>query len=233
MKVRYDLHVHSGLSPCADKEMTPATIAGYAAMSGLGLVAIADHNAIANVEVGIRAGREYGIAVVPAMELQTSEDVHILCLFEEYGDLRDFYETLVFQEIENRPEIFGEQLIFDEDDEVVGREPRLLLASSLLSSQEAAARVRAYGGEPVPAHIDREANGMVQILGDVTGEFRTVEVSARADPGLVRRWEQRFCVLVDSDAHTLADILTSSELELPEASPRALLDYLRRGGGSG
>lgn len=228
MKVRYDLHIHSGLSPCADKEMTPATIAGYAKMSGLDLIAIADHNAIANVEVALRAGREYGIAVLPAMELQTSEDVHILCLFEEYGALQAFYETLAFQEIENRPEIFGEQLIFDEDDNVIDRESRLLLSSSLLSSQEAAARVRAFGGEPVPAHIDREANGMVQILGAVTEEFRAVELSSRASPELCGRYAKDYRILVDSDAHTLADISLGSALELEEPTPRALLEYLRR-----
>ncbi len=228
MKVRYDLHIHSGLSPCADKEMTPATIAGYAKMSGLDLIAVADHNAIANVEVAIRAGREYGIAVLPAMELQTSEDVHILCLFEEYGDLKAFFETLAFQEIENRPEIFGEQLIFDEDDNVIGRESRLLLASSLLSSQEAAVQVRRFGGEPVPAHIDREANGMVQILGAVTEEFRAVELSSRASPELRRRYAKDYRLLVDSDAHTLADISLGSTLEIDAPTPRALLEYIRR-----
>ena len=46
MKVRYDFHIHSGLSPCADKDMTPCNIVGFAAVSGLDMVAIADHNAI-------------------------------------------------------------------------------------------------------------------------------------------------------------------------------------------
>ena len=29
----YDLHIHSCLSPCGDKDMTPANIAGMAAVS--------------------------------------------------------------------------------------------------------------------------------------------------------------------------------------------------------
>lgn len=230
MRVRYDLHIHSGLSPCADKDMTPASVAGLARMSGLDLIAIADHNAIANVETAMRAGREFGISVVPAMELQTSEDIHILCLFEKLEHLKAFYGTLAFQEIENRPEIFGEQLIFDEDDNVVGREPRLLLASALISSWETAGRVREYGGIAVPAHVDREANGMIQILGGVTAEFSAIEVSTRSTAAERLRLGEGRRVLVDSDAHTLADISLSSELELEAATPEALLDCLRTEG---
>lgn len=227
MRVRYDLHIHSGLSPCADKDMTPVTVAGFAKMSGLDMIAVADHNAVANVPVALRAGAEYGLCVVPAMELQTAEDVHILCLFPAWEPLQRFHETLTFQEIKNRPEIFGEQLIYDEEDNVVGREDNLLLVSSTLSVDEAARRVRALGGAAVPAHIDREANGMVQILGTVPEGFEAVELSSRSTAEERARWSAGYRLLVDSDAHTLADICLASELELDEATPRALVNWLR------
>ena len=81
MLVRYDFHIHSGLSPCADKDMTPANIVGFAALSGLNMIAIADHNAIGNVKTAMSIGKAYGVTVVPALELQTLEDIHFLCLF--------------------------------------------------------------------------------------------------------------------------------------------------------
>ena len=81
MKYRYDLHIHSALSPCAEEEMTPVTIVGQAALSGLDFVAIADHNAIGHVPLALRAGEEFGVRGVPAVEVQTSEDIHLLCMF--------------------------------------------------------------------------------------------------------------------------------------------------------
>ena len=56
---RYDLHIHSALSPCAEKDMTPVTIVGLAKANGLDFVAVSDHNSIKNVEVAIRAGEFY------------------------------------------------------------------------------------------------------------------------------------------------------------------------------
>ena len=35
MNLYYDLHIHSCLSPCGDQDMTPANIAGMAAIKGL------------------------------------------------------------------------------------------------------------------------------------------------------------------------------------------------------
>ena len=83
MKIKYDLHVHSALSPCADNDMTPVNVVAYAKLNGLDMVAISDHNAIGNVEVALKAGEAFGITVVPAIEVQTLEDIHILCLFKK------------------------------------------------------------------------------------------------------------------------------------------------------
>ena len=44
----YDLHIHSCLSPCGDDDMTPANIAGMAALKGLEAVALTDHNPCRN-----------------------------------------------------------------------------------------------------------------------------------------------------------------------------------------
>ena len=47
--------------------------------------------------------------MTPAMELQTQEDVHVLCLFADYEGLEGFYQSISFVQMENNPEIFGNQ----------------------------------------------------------------------------------------------------------------------------
>lgn len=63
---------------------------------GLDFVAIADHNAIGHVPLALRAGEEFEINVVPAVEIQTREDIHLLCLFERYDDLEKFFSEIPF-----------------------------------------------------------------------------------------------------------------------------------------
>ncbi len=225
MKIDYDLHVHSALSPCADDDMTPVNICGFARISGLDMIAVADHNAIGNVEVALKAGREYGVTVVPALELQTEEDIHILCLFETLEALKNFFDTLDFIALENRPEIFGNQLLFDEDNKVIGTEKRLLVAGAKISVSEVKERVEAFGGAAVPAHIDREANGVLNILGAVPEEFTSVELSKSAPAVYQESYGANFRIITNSDAHNLNDIGGGS-IELSECSPKAVIDYL-------
>jgi histidinol phosphatase-like PHP family hydrolase len=224
MKINYDLHIHSALSPCADDDMTPVNIVGFAHLSGLDMIAVADHNAIGNVEVAIKAGEKYGVTVVPAIELQTEEDIHILCLFKTYHALKNFFESITFVELQNRPEIFGNQLLFDEDNIVVGREMRLLVAGAKISVGEIKARVEAFGGAAVPAHIDREANGILSILGAIPEEFSALELSNSVSAAY-RKAYGNYRLIIDSDAHTLNGI-KGNIIELPECTPKALIDYL-------
>ena len=228
MLVRYDLHIHSALSPCADNDMTPVTIVAYASLNGVDMVAISDHNAINNVEVAQKAGEAFGVVVVPAIEVQTAEDVHVLCLFRTFADLQAFHSSLEFAKVKNRPEIFGEQLIMDEDDNVVGTLEDLLLVSSTVSSSELPALAKKYHGVAIAAHIDREANGMVQILGDVEEEYSVVELSTRASEEERTKYAQKYKVIVDSDAHTLESIGMDSVIDLPAKTVDALIDYLSK-----
>ena len=227
MKIKYDLHTHSGLSPCADKDMTPANIVGFAAINVLNMIAIADHNSIKNVKVALRIGEAYGVTVVPAFELQTAEEIHILCLFDSYDNLEKFFSEMEFLKVKNKPDIFGHQYLYDEDDNIIGEEENLLLTSAVISSSEVSGFIRKYGGVAVPAHIDRESNGMLQILGAITPEFRAVEFSSTADKKLVETYADKYRIIVDSDSHTLNTINLGSEIELKENSATALLDYLR------
>ena len=227
MRIKYDLHIHSALSPCADDNMTPSNIVGFAKLQGLDAVAIADHNAIANVKVAMDVGDAFDVVVVPAMELQTAEDIHILCLFEKFENLQSFYNCINFADIQNRAEIFGEQLILDEDDNVLGQEQRMLLVASGVSVEEVVSLAKQHNGIAVAAHIDREENGMVAILGTVTEDFSVVEISATATKQ-IQCYTTGRKVITNSDAHTLEDIgVADGELEVVERSAKGILQALR------
>ena len=157
-KYYYDLHIHSCLSPCADNDMTPCNIAGMAAIKGLNIVALTDHNSTKNCRAFFTAAKRHGIIAVAGMELTTAEDVHIVCLFPtleaaenfdaEYQSFRVLYK--------NRKDIFGDQLIMNGDDEITGEEEHLLLNASTLSISDAEKLAKKYGAAVFPAHIDRE-----------------------------------------------------------------------------
>src|SRR5512136_136217 len=88
MKIRADLHIHTVLSPCAEVEMIPPLIVERALDAGLDLIAITDHNASANAAAVIDAARGTGLKVLPGIELQTREEVHLLCLFDSLEQLQ-------------------------------------------------------------------------------------------------------------------------------------------------
>lgn len=193
-----DLHIHSCLSPCADDDMTPYTIAGIAKLNGLDMVALCDHNSCANAKVFLEACAHYGIIGVPGMELTTAEDIHAVCLFPTWEQAESWHETVYRHRIliRNRAEIFGRQLLIDANDEPCGEEEHLLVNATTLSLIEAAKIVRGLGGAFYPAHIDREANGILATLGDLPEEpvFVTVERRDGAPYGDKR-------VVKSSDAH--------------------------------
>ena len=109
----YDLHIHSCLSPCADDDMTPNNIAGMAALKGLQILALTDHNSCKNCPAFFAACKRQGIIPVAGMELSTAEDVHLVCLFENIEDAMRFDVEIEkhLMSVDNRPEIFGNQLV--------------------------------------------------------------------------------------------------------------------------
>ncbi|MDD3832200.1 MAG: phosphoesterase [Clostridia bacterium] len=227
MKICYDLHIHSALSPCADNHMTPVNIVAYASAVGLEMIAVADHNSIENVLATMHIGEALDIVVVPAMELQTAEDIHILCLFPTYEQLSQFYKTIRFSPIGNKPDIFGDQLIIDEQDNIVGRLDRLLSMACNLAEYEVFEQVKQYGGVAIPAHIDRDTNGMLAILGDIPSYYVAVELSSACPNSLVQQFSPHFNVILDSDSHSMDTLGTTLHtIDLRNKSAQALIDKL-------
>ena len=130
MRLYYDLHIHSSLSPCGDNDMTPNNIVNMAKLNELDIIAITDHNSCKNCAAAIKVGNEVGVTVVPGMELTTSEDIHVVCLFPdlESAEAFDNYVCERLMKFPNEADIFGHQYIMDENDEIIDELDMLLLS---------------------------------------------------------------------------------------------------------
>ncbi|MBQ5389541.1 MAG: PHP domain-containing protein [Clostridia bacterium] len=226
-KFYYDLHMHSCLSPCADDDMTPASAAGIAALNGLSIAALTDHNSCGNLPAFFGACRAYGVTPIAGMELETAESVHIICLFPELSDAMKFWQTVrenYMMPFKNDVSVFGGQFYVNEEDEVTGTEEILLIASTTLSLDEGVALAREHGGFVFPSHIDRTSNGIIAILGDIPPEpgFTFAEFNDGAN---VAAYREKYAsvaplgILVNSDAHHLTDINEAENFIELDADP--------------
>lgn len=235
MRVRYDLHIHSCLSPCGDGDMTPNNIVNMALLAGLDIIALTDHNSCKNCPAFLRVAEEAGLVALPGMELCTAEECHIVCLFPTL-DAAMAFDAMVettLPPVENRPDIFGEQLILNAKDEITGRFPLLLTTASSISVDDVVRLARKYGGAAFPAHIDRPSYSVTAALGDIPPVgFQAIEVTARGDvAALTAQYAEMRGkpLLQSSDAHYLEDMQGPGPwLELPENTPAALIAALNR-----
>lgn len=183
---RAELHIHTVLSPCAEVEMIPPLIIESALDLGINLIAITDHNASANVIAVQQAAEGTALTVIPGMELQTSEEVHCICLFDHLEQLDTFQAQVSasLPKIKNQPEHFGEQFIVDKTGEFLRREEQLLIVSANFSLSKAFNLVSALGGLLIPAHVDRKAFGLIENLGFVPSDIplEALEISRNLSP---------------------------------------------------
>ena len=209
MSFYYDLHIHTALSPCGDDDMTPNNIAGMAAIKGLDVIAVTDHNSCGNVRAVIEAAKNYNIIVIPAMEVETQEEVHVACYFPDVEAAEKMHEIVKnsMLGIKNNKQTFGNQLYMDADDEITGEEEVLLVSATMLSFQEVFEKVEGFGGIAVPAHIDRQSYSVLSNLGFMPPDVNisTVEITSS---GLEKFKDEygKYGILTNSDAHTLGDI---------------------------
>ncbi len=236
----YDFHVHSCLSPCGDRDNTPNNIAGMAVLNGVQIMALTDHNSSRNCPAFFEAAKRYGLIPIAGMELTTSEDIHVVCLFETLEEALAFNDEIDTRRIrvKNREEIFGEQLILDGEDNVVGREEDLLINATTVSLDEAPGIVAKYNGICYPAHIDRPANGVIEILGDFPhyAGFRIAEIQDRSNKEeYIKKYGlENLKILISSDAHYLTSLREDNDTIEVDDEPYSsalvrhnLFEYLR------
>lgn len=213
LKLPYDLHIHSCLSPCGDADMTPNNIAGMAAVKGLRIIALADHNTARNAPALLKAAEQYDLIALPGMELTTQEEVHVLCLFAELEQALAFDACVYGRlfKVKNKKEVFGEQLVMNENDEVTGEEEYFLTNATDIPFGETDGLVKSYGGIAIPAHIDKDTTSLLSNLGFIPPDAAFTCAEVRRAERLPELLEQnpylRNCRIIhDSDAHYLGDI---------------------------
>jgi len=194
--------------------MIPPLIVNKSLERGINLIAVTDHNASENIPSVMAAARGTGLAVLPGMELQTEEEIHILCLFDTLDQVQAFQEIVdaTLPEIPNNIDYFGEQFIVDATGDFIRRKEILLINSTRLSYEEAFQHVTRLSGLFIPAHVDRQAFGLIYRLGFVPPEPKpeALEISRHIAPKeAVQKYPQLadFRLIQSGDVHYLDDFL--------------------------
>lgn len=234
MKVAYDLHIHSALSPCGGDDMTPNNIVNMAYIKGLKVIAVTDHNSMLNLIPTIEVAKHRGILVVPGIEVTTKEEVHVLCYFSTISEGLDFQDIIYrsLPDIINSEDIFGQQLILDEKDSIIGKVEKMLLSSSQYTIEEIYKLVKEYNGVLVPAHIDKNSFSILSTLGFIpeTLSIKTIEIfniKSLEDIKNVLPLE-KYKIVFNSDAHYLVDINEAFYyFNLNTFTAKSVVDYLK------
>ena len=237
----YDLHIHSCLSPCGDDDNTPNNIAGMATLCGLNIVALTDHNTSKNCPAFFEAAEKYGIVPIAGMELTTSEDIHVVCLFENLDDALKFDDFIDKNriKIKNKPKIFGNQTVLNGNDEPIYEIDSLLINATSISIADVSLAVSKFDGICYPAHIDRDANGIIAILGSLPQDtpFDFYELN---DSSNIEKYSKQYGIsadrfIISSDAHYLSNMRDNENFFELEDEPYSaelvrhrLFDTLRR-----
>jgi len=208
-----DLHIHTCLSPCSELEMSPRAIVKAAVKKGIDIIAITDHNSAENVIAAIEAAKSTDLTVLAGMEITTSEEAHILALFDDMESIVKL-QDIVYDNLMpgvNDEKRFGEQIVVNEKDEVLEFNNRLLIAATELSVYSVVNTIHSLGGLAVASHIDKDVFSIISQLGFIPDnlKFNALEMSCHMDR---KRAEELYVIynsfpwISSSDAHYLDDI---------------------------
>jgi Predicted metal-dependent phosphoesterases (PHP family) len=239
-KVAIDLHIHSILSPCGEEEMTPNNIVNMALIKELDFIAVTDHNSAKNLPAIIAVAKKLaketasGLCILPGIEVTTKEEAHILAYLPTL-EAAMALDALIYRhlpDINNEKELFGPQIIMDENDQVIGEVDKLLISATDIGVDQLWQIVTDLGGVLVPAHIDRKSYSIIASLGFIPPELdiKTCEVSKKESFEQVLkdfRFFKTYQFIHGSDAHQLEDIAEREYfLNLPDMRRQTLIDYL-------
>lgn len=229
MKLSYDLHIHSALSPCADESMTPNNIVLMAKIKGLDMISLTDHNSVKNMEPVAKICERENILFIPGIEIETREGVHLLCYTDSLERMKSIGEVAEkhLGMIKNRPEFFGNQWVMNEEDDVIESVKPLLIQSTTLSVKEVIEFVHEIGGIVIAAHLNKQEHSILTNLGFIPADLSLdgVELNAyvlKKDKAS-SQWGD-YLVLINSDAHQLGDISEAENVIILENKSR--LDFI-------
>ncbi len=208
MKFYYDLHIHSDLSPCGSNDMTPNNIINMSLLKGLNIISVTDHNTTSNLPAVMEASEGTGIEVIPGIEVNTKEEVHVLCYFKNLENAMEFgsiiYDSI--PDVKNNTNIFGEQNIYNYKDEIKGSLEKLLINASSYTIEEIYSIAKKYNGIMIPAHINKMSNSILGVLGFIPFNLRIDFVEVYSKLPISNKITEKYRVIYNSDAHQLIDI---------------------------
>lgn len=177
IRVAADLHVHTCLSPCAERRMRPRAIVDAAVARGIGMIGVCDHNSAGNVRAvaGAAAGR---LCVIAGMEITTSEEAHVVGLFPSVDDAEEAAREVAGTLPRFRAPV--EQELVDAEGALLGVERLMLSMASSFPLEGAIDLVHRHGGLAIAAHVDRRSFSVPSQLGFIPpgSGFEALEVSA-------------------------------------------------------
>ena len=208
-----DLHIHTCLSPCAELDMSPLAVVNTAAEKGIDIIAITDHNSAENVLAAQRAALGKDLTVLAGMEISSSEEAHIIALFN-YAETAAALQDIVYANMlpgENDEKMYGEQIVANEHDEVMGFNKRLLIGGTMLPAQDIISTIHSLGGLAVASHIDKDVFSIISQLGFITEDmgFDALEMSPNMDRNTAEitfQMYNSYTWISSSDAHRPEDI---------------------------
>ena len=207
-----DLHIHTALSPCGELEMGAPDIAARANEVGLDIIGIADHNTCENFPGVSAAAKAAGSPVVlPCIETQSAEDIHVLCVFPDYNVALEYKKWLWLRirDIKNDVDHFGYQVVIDENNDIVKEEEILLIQGAGYEVDQIVAKVQDLGGLAILAHVDRPAFSYTAALGPMTQDYPAdaFELSCRLNFEQAAEWREMYpdrTFIRSSDSHMLS-----------------------------
>lgn len=209
--------------------MTPNNIVNMSLLKGLDIIAVTDHNSCGNVRSVIKAAGDK-LLVIPGMEIETSEEVHIVCYFKDIESAEKMSEIVKkhLPPVKNRAEIFGNQYYMDELDEIIGEEETLLVNATTLDIYSVFSIAEENGGIAVPAHIDRTSYSVLSNLGFIPPDLNVPAVEiTKQNLEKMKSDYQTFKILTNSDAHYLENISEQeNHMNIFSKTTKDVLDFL-------
>ena len=206
--MKFDLHIHSCLSPCASLEMSPSAIVERAVATGMDGIALTDHQSARNTPAIAECAKRAGLKCLYGLEVCTAEEAHTLALFDTVAQALEMTEWVyaALPKRVNDPDVFGDQPVVTWDDDIEDMEWRILAMGCRKTIPETSEKCRSLGGIYIAAHIDRPNFSVYSQLGAIPeGCFDAVELSRTADESVWLPKAQGYAVTRSSDAHNLGD----------------------------
>ncbi|MGM0508587.1 MAG: PHP domain-containing protein [Fusobacteriota bacterium] len=233
MRYLADLHIHSVLSPCADLLMVQENIFKKLKENNIKIFSITDHNSNGNSKVFQKRAEKEGILFIPGIEIATIEEIHILGYFKNLEDLKSVKEKIYknLPDMKNREDIFGYQLLLDENDDFVEKEEAFLASATNIGIDEVFDIIKKNNGLAVPAHLDK-TNSIISNLGYIPElEFDAFEIYIKEK---VQKFKKKYSlgdkILSSSDAHFPHSIKKPKlEFDLKDLSINAFFEAFKKG----